>query len=169
MRETASTPTTLSATIDGPLDRADAAAKTIALENQSTQVGHAWRGVFVPTAPGVFCVSVPPLMPGDAAATRTIQVLDFDRELADVSPDAAGLRAIVEPTGGVLIDTDAAADWSERLIHRDTLRHEVASRNGGDRAGVESMQPIWNRPWVLSLLIAVLLLEWLVRRWHGWR
>jgi hypothetical protein len=169
MRDVDSTPKALTATIDGPLDRVAGETSTIALEIQSTEVGSSWRGTFVPSAPGVFRLSVPPLEPGDAAVTRTIEVLDFDRELADVSPEVAGLRAIVEPTGGVLIDAGAAADWSERLIHREALRHEVANRNGGASAGVEPMRSIWNRPWVMSLLIAMLLLEWLLRRWHGWR
>ena len=168
-RRVLSSPTAaLAATLEGPLDRAESASVTLPLVPQTGVVGQVWAAAWTPVLPGIYRVSVPPVVPGDAAASRIFQVMERDRELDDVSLDLASLRAMSEPTGGIVMSADGAAGWSQRLLAREENRSGDAGT--GDRAaGASEMNPIWNRGWIMSLLLGGLLLEWTVRRWLGWR
>jgi hypothetical protein len=168
-REMSWAPEAMSATIVGPLGGAADASTSVALTQHAHDGEHSWRGAWTPAVPGVYRILVPPMEPGDEAASCTIQVLDNDLELADVTPDVSVLHAIADPTGGVVMEAAGSEDWSERLINRVAMLRATSGGIDATRGSVAPVRPMWDRAWVMSFLLTLLLLEWSVRRWHGWR
>lgn len=129
-----------------------------------------WRARVFPDRGGRFEISAE-LMQGEAdteeaepAAERVVanQRTEFvvqgsQRELEDPQTDEALMRRIARLTGGgyaEVSDDAAATQWIENLRDQPiTTRRVQTSR-------------MWNSPWVLVAFIALVTLEWILRRKH---
>jgi uncharacterized membrane protein len=79
----------------------------------------------------------------------------FDRELADPRLDARALSVLAESSGGTYLAAGHAADAARFL------------RGRPDIAMPDEWTDIWHSPWMLGLIVAVLGVEWTLRRQWG--
>lgn len=90
-----------------------------------------------------------------AAASNTIDVIDNNRELLDLSCDRAWLRELAADTGG----ESAALGEADRLLNHVKARSRTESR--------EKIWRLWDSPKLLALLIVLLTAEWVWRKFGG--
>jgi hypothetical protein len=90
-----------------------------------------------------------------AQSLLDVQILDDPVELHDPRPDRARLERLAQVSGGkVLHDANELA----QLVSSDqTSPGEV----------VVHRSPLWDTPALWLVLLALLTLEWLLRRWWG--
>jgi uncharacterized membrane protein len=79
----------------------------------------------------------------------------FDRELADPRLDARTLSLLAESSGGTYLTADHAAEAARFLRSRSGV------------ATPDEWTEIWHSPWMLGLIVAVLGVEWTLRRQWG--
>ena len=79
----------------------------------------------------------------------------FDRELADPRLDSRALALLAEASGGTYLPADRAAEAARFLRNRSAV------------ATPEEWTEIWHSPWMLGLIIALLGVEWTLRRQWG--
>lgn len=79
----------------------------------------------------------------------------FDRELADPRLDARALSSLADASGGTYLTADHAAEAARFL------------RSRSDVTTPEEWTDAWHSPWVLGLIIALLGVEWTLRRQWG--
>jgi hypothetical protein len=112
------------------------------------------RATLTPDRPGVYRVRA--VADGRSVADAMLSVYQADRERLDTAADPALLEAIAQATGGRLIDLDRPRD----LV--DLLDHQRAARLVPPRP-----EYVWDRAWVMVLLLSWLGLEWIGRRLAG--
>jgi uncharacterized membrane protein len=78
-----------------------------------------------------------------------------DAELADPRLDAIGLRRLAESSGGAYLTPDRAADAGKFLLARNAGRAPAEWRDA------------WHRGWVFLVIIALVSVEWTLRRQWG--
>ena len=89
-------------------------------------------------------------------ATRYVSVVRSDLEMVDPRMDRTALRTLAELSDGGGYFELAAADEIVDLIPD---RHESTRTRS-------TVMPLWDRGWVLILLLGLLCLEWSLRRWY---
>ncbi len=86
-------------------------------------------------------------------ATSEIDVLVPQREFASLTQDVAALRTLVEGTGGGYYTPDEAVNVPPLIA------------SAGEEFVIDQrIRELWDRPWVLWLLVGLLGLEWLLRK-----
>lgn len=111
---------------------------------------------FTPTIEGLHTVLLEAPEMSPPSLTSRFVVADPSRERLDLSADHAPLEALAHATGG----RRYSADDPDALL--DDLRAQQVALEGE-----AAPRPVWDRPWVLLLLMALLGVEWLWRRWIG--
>jgi hypothetical protein len=81
----------------------------------------------------------------------------FDRELADPRLDARALSRLADASGGTYLTADRAAEAARFLRNRSAI------------ATPDEWADVWHTPWMLGLIVAVLGVEWTLRRQWGLR
>lgn len=114
-----------------------------------------FRGQFLPQRDDRYRVQV--RLGGEedeGGLARTIQVEMPDREMQHVERNDAALAPLAKETGGIY------------LTNLSELGKVIEALPSKARVELQIQKPIplWDRPWVLAVLVGVLSLEWLVRR-----
>jgi hypothetical protein len=109
--------------------------------------------------PGVYRVSAEARRAGETVGTssRWVLVGGADRELAEPRLNEEVLRRIARATGGSYLRPEDAATLPALLASADTI------------PAPPRLQELWQRPWVLALIISLLTVEWMLRRRWGLR
>ncbi len=112
-----------------------------------------YTGTFIADEPGSYVATLSDaMMPGVAAAVE-FQVVSDDDEMRRPSADHAYLERLAKESGGRVLTAEELARVDALMPRRD-LR--VAT--------TPDVEPLWDRPFVLALLLALLTLEWVGRR-----
>jgi hypothetical protein len=112
------------------------------------------RGSWTPADPGEFDLRASLAgLPPEAAPSRRVRVERTDDELRRPETDHAALASLAAATGGRVLGTDELAGLPELLPNR-SLQIATTPRT----------TPLWDRGWVLALLVSLLALEWIGRR-----
>lgn len=152
----------IDATIDGPLNDANPTVERVKLSHRAEMGRHEWSSGWTAKRAGVYRVRLAENAVPQASTFFHVALSDVEAE--DVSPDVDFLRTITKKTNGILLDSQASSDWVSALIQRTKSQEEKRIENR-EREWIS----IWQRPWVLVAVLAVLLVEWAVRRALGWR
>jgi hypothetical protein len=90
--------------------------------------------------------------------TQTVRFMVFQehRERTEVSADRAYLKTLCEATGGQVVEPAQFPKFVERLM---------ASVDSSDERFRKT--PLWDRPWLLVLIVTLLAIEWYARRRRG--
>jgi uncharacterized membrane protein len=117
-----------------------------------------YRGALAPAQPGVYRVSVTASRSGQALGTAAQFILagGIDSELIDPGLNETVLRRIADESGGRYVrpqDVDTIAPW---------LLQTMPSPQ-------REMRDLWHNPWMFVSLIALLSVEWGLRRRWGLR
>ena len=76
-------------------------------------------------------------------------------EFARVEPDAALLEKLAQASGGEVVELHNLESFVKSLPTRRVPQSELR------------IEPLWHQPWLISLAIGCLCLEWGLRRWKG--
>jgi hypothetical protein len=97
---------------------------------------------------------VDPALAGLALSQR-VSVIAAGDELRDPRADHDLLRRLAAATGGAMVEADGQ-DAMTRLLGQMPRR---AQRHPAD-----VREPLWDRPWVLALVVTLLAMEWAGRK-----
>ncbi len=183
---TAATPDRISVAALPPLVPGDTAAVTVEVRDDE----------FAPVTDAV--VSVHVTTPDGRVAERPAVLLDAGaaRYVADVRFEQAGVYRVSAAVGGGgptasaerwMVVGGADREMTEPRLHEEVLRR-VARASGGSYlaeadiaqlpallesarvvSGVQRVEPLWHSAWIFLLVIALLTIEWLLRRRWGLR
>jgi hypothetical protein len=117
-------------------------------------------GTFVaeagPFPPGTYRVILHNNIGRPAKLVQSIQVVSDSAEKRELSADPTLMSRLAEISGGLVIQTPDVAGLPGILQRWESAR-QIAHRQ----------QPLWDRGWILALLIALLGIEWWWRRKAG--
>lgn len=109
-----------------------------------------------PFPPGTYRATLHNNIGKPAELTQSIEVVNSSVEKRDLSADPLLMRKLADISGGLVIQPSEAARLPE-IIQRWDAARQIAHRQ----------QPLWDRAWILALLIAFLAAEWWWRRKAG--
>lgn len=125
----------------------------VQLDRQPDGNGQFHAGQWVPDRPGRFEVRLDdPLLPG-VDASRAVRVSLPDDEARRPETDHALLADLANRTGGAVLTTEELEQLDGLLPNRELTV-----------AGDPEIQPLWDRPVVLVVLLVLFSLEWVGRR-----
>lgn len=125
----------------------------VQLEPQHDGRGRFYAATWVPERPGRFEVRLSDPLLGGAEGSRSVRVGLPDDEWRRPETDHALLADLAERTGGAVLSTEDLERLEDLLPNRElTVR------------GEPEVQPLWDRPVVLIVLVLLLTLEWVGRR-----
>lgn len=122
--------------------------------NQSMQLvreGDAWVGLWTPENPGQWRVRVDSSRTGPLE--RLVEVVRTDSELAHPESDHTQLAELATRTGGAVVQPTQLARLAEILPKRSLNREQSI------------VDPLWNSPAALILVLLFLSAEWFGRKW----
>lgn len=126
----------------------------IELALDPTQPGH-YRGAFDPDRPGSWRAWIE--AEAELAAQAEVQVRLPQLEGRDTRPDPAALAALAAASGGRALELEQA----------DELRAELPGGEEWHEAVSAELEDVWDGPWTVLVLLALLSAEWLLRkRWE---
>lgn len=133
-----------------PLDVPGAQPQRVALRPDAENPG-LYEGCFSPTSPGRYRVEA---NSGDSDLSNTteFQVYNVEPEMANTEMQIESLRRVADMSGGKCLGMLQLGELSSLLDlerHEETYKTEV---------------PLWDNAWILTLLIALMGSEWIVRR-----
>ncbi len=132
--------------------------RTLSLADDSTHRS-GWSGLVTPASQGLYRLAVETPEGEDLGAHTTIQVLAPPGESDDLSADAAFLDTLATQSGGRIITRDALSD----IVAEFETRAETV------QAGDVSWEALWDKAWMIMLLMLLFSLEWYWRRRQGLR
>jgi hypothetical protein len=109
-----------------------------------------------PFVPGAYTVTLTNNIGKPSTQTQSIEVVSASIEKRDVSADPQTMARLAQVSGGTVVIT---ADISKM---GDIVRKWQAGRDLANRR-----QPLWDRWWLLGLVIGLVGLEWWLRRREG--
>lgn len=115
-----------------------------------------YAGTWLADRPGTFAIEAtdPLLSPGGGRTLRTeVDVRLSDDELRVTATDHDLLARLAEQTGGQVLSPGGLSKAAELLPNR---RVRIS--------GEPEVRTLWDRPWVLGLMMALITLEWVGRR-----
>ncbi|MCH7703300.1 MAG: hypothetical protein IID37_16610 [Planctomycetes bacterium] len=121
-----------------------------------------FEGRFTPTEPGRYAFRLAAPSPAGPAsepaevATRYVSVVRSDLEMVDPRMDRMALHTLAELSDGGRYFELSTAD---EIIDLIPDRHESTRTRS-------TVMPLWDRGWVLMVLLGLLCLEWSLRRWY---
>lgn len=145
-----------------PRLRVTRAAETV--QEMSLAAGErtdSWEAVLTLADPGLYRVTlVSPT--GEAKGQELgvlLQIQAPPGETDDVNPDADFLAKLTAASGGVVLPAGAVAGAMEQ-------RERARSRQADQGSNVV-WEPLWDRGWLLAVVMAALATEWTIRRRNG--
>ena len=124
----------------------------VRLQRDSNRAGQ-FVGSFRVSSPGVWRIAVPIPQSGDQLSEK-IDVVLPNLETDNARQNAQLLRLIAEDTGGAYFPlSEAAAEVPKRLPNR-----------GEEFQIDQQLKTLWDREWLMYLLIGLLSIEWLTRK-----
>lgn len=109
--------------------------------------------IWTPDEPGVYDLAATDPALAAAGLRERVEVLAPDDELREPAADHAALTALAEATGGAVVHPDQLGDVPGMLPNRERV---IEAEPRAD--------PLWDRGWVLALLVGLAALEWIGRR-----
>jgi len=109
-----------------------------------------------PFAPGTYQVTLRNNVGQPAELSQSVEVLPGSIEKRELSADPALMRQLAEISGGKVIEGRDVAQMPE------IVRRWEASRLLSHRP-----EPVWDRCWILAVMIGLLGAEWWLRRKDG--
>ena len=100
-------------------------------------------------------LEVPPLSPTRQLRRFSVYELNVERLRTDARPHV--LRDLAEQTGGEFFTADQEIDLAQRL-HRQRVARMIPPK----------LTYLWDRSWLLAVLVTWMGLEWIARRRSGW-
>lgn len=113
-----------------------------------------FRGTFQADRPGVFRAWIE--KGGERIATTEVEVILPSRENADPSPDPDTLKAVASLTGGLAAPVTDVAQLLAEFPGGEERREPISSQ----------LEDAWDRLGTLLLALALLSLEWILRKRH---
>lgn len=89
-------------------------------------------------------------------AFANFRVTVSQRETEEVQPNPELLSLMAQRAGGKLLEPDEFGDQLRQLVGNGTITRET---------GRETPEPIWDSWWALVLVLVILSLEWIIRKW----
>lgn len=143
-----------------PRDKApgeDTAKEQLVLqpESGSTEPGAVatYAGLWVPSGPGTFEVTPSEPMLAGLGLSARVQAQVPEDELRRPQTDHPALAQLAEATGGKVVQPDALASLAELLPNREVRL-----------MGTPQVETLWDKPLALTVLVLLLVLEWIGRR-----
>ncbi len=120
-----------------------------------------WEAVLTLADPGLYRVTLlPPAGEGkENKLGALLQIQAPPGEMDDVNPDAEFLSKLTAASGGSVLQV---ADLAEVMAQREQARSRQA-----DQGGNLVWEPLWDRAWLLVVILAALATEWTIRRRNG--
>ncbi|MEI6148337.1 MAG: vWA domain-containing protein [bacterium] len=120
-----------------------------------------WEAVLTLADPGLYRVA---LVSKDVEARgrelgALLQIQAPPGESDDVNPDPEFLAKLAAASGGNVLEAGALAEAMDQ-------RERVRSRQA-DQGGNAVWEPLWDRGWLLAVILAGLAVEWIIRRRNG--
>ncbi len=137
--------------LEAELEPLEAGGARMSQSMQLVREGDAWVGLWSPEAPGEWRVRVDSSRTGPLE--RIVEVVRTDSELAHPESDHAQLTDIATRTGGAVVQPTELARLAEILPKRSLNREQSI------------VDPLWNSPAALLLLLFLLSTEWIGRKW----
>jgi len=118
-----------------------------------------WATVFAPSVPGLyrFEAKLDGAASAEEPAIALLRVLRPSAEADDVGADPAYLAKLAEATGGALVPAGGLA--------RAVRAFDAKAPEAIDAPPV--WKPLWDRAWVLTVMLGVFGVEWFMRRRNG--
>ena len=120
-----------------------------------------WEAVLTLADPGLYRVSL--VSQGIEAKGRELsallQIQAPPGELDDVNPDPAFLAKLAAASGGAVLQ---AGELADAMAQRERSRNRQA-----DQGSNVVWEPLWDRGWLLVVILAALVAEWTIRRRNG--
>jgi hypothetical protein len=108
---------------------------------------------WLPTEPGVYEIAVDEPLLAALGLRIEVEVLADSDELRDPMADHELLASLAERTGGRVLGIDTLGELPEALPRREVVI-----------AGQPQLEPLWDRPIVLVVLLVLMAIEWVGRR-----
>jgi len=132
-------------------------AQTLTLGVEDTGARRAlsqgYAASWLPTEPGVYEIIVDEPLLAPLGLRIEVEVLADSDELRDPMADHELLASLAERTGGRVLGMDTLGELPDVLPRREVVI-----------AGQPQVEPLWDRPVVLVVLLVMLALEWIGRR-----
>ena len=125
---------------------------SLRMQRDSNRAGQ-FVGSFRVSAPGVWRIELPIPQSRDQIVEK-IDVTLPNLETDNARQNAQLLRQLAEETGGAYFPIDQAAEEVPQRLPNVGQQFEID----------QQLRTLWDREWVLYLLIAILSVEWLTRK-----
>jgi uncharacterized membrane protein len=117
-----------------------------------------FQAAYLAGEPGAYRITATATGP-DGTALKPAEaglVVDPDAsEFATITPNRALLAQIAKQTGGRVLEPSALSGLANELLTREAPVMETTT------------SPLWHQAWVLGLIVALLIAEWILRRRRG--
>ena len=137
-------------TLEAEVERVDATPSPARQTTQLRRDGDAWIGLWSPESAGSWRVRVE--SPQTGTLETTVEVVQSDVELAHPETDHAQLIDLATRTGGAVVPPSDLSRLA-KLLPKRSLSHEESI-----------VDPLWNSPAALILVLSLLFIEWIGRR-----
>ncbi len=120
-----------------------------------------WEAVITLTDPGLYRVTLvsPAVEDKGHELSALLLIRDPPGERDDVNPDPEFLAKLTASSGGRVLEAGA-------LVAAMSQREEARSRQADQGSNVV-WEPLWDRGWILVVILAALSMEWMIRRRNG--
>lgn len=134
---------------------ASAQALTLGIEDTGARraLSQGYAGSWLPTEPGTYEVIVDEPLLAPLGLRQEIEVLADSDELRDPMADHGLLESLAERTGGRVLNINTMGELPTLLPRREVVL-----------SGQPQVEPLWDRPIVLVVLLLLLAFEWIGRR-----
>ncbi len=133
----------------------DGDGETVQIEPRAGGAGH-YHAQVGPLRPGAYQVTLVNNIGRPTELTTTVRVAPSTIENRVLSADRATMQRIAETSGGQVVDADDVANL-DTIVRRWQARQQLAERK----------RSLWDRWWILALIVACLGGEWYLRRREG--
>ncbi|MEO1279156.1 MAG: hypothetical protein AAFV77_09385, partial [Planctomycetota bacterium] len=134
---------------------APAQAITLGIEDTGARraLSQGYAASWLPTEPGTYEVLVDEPLLAPLGLRQEVEVVADSDELRDPMADHALLASLADRTDGRVLDINTLEDLPTLLPRREVVL-----------AGQPQLEPLWDRPVVLVILLVLLAAEWVGRR-----
>ena len=128
---------------------------TLGIEDTGARraLSQGYAASWLPTEPGTYEVLVDEPLLSPLGLRQEVEVLADSDELRDPMADHDLLTALADRTGGRVLTIDTLGELPDVLPRREVVI-----------AGQPQIEPLWDRPIVLVVLLVLLVMEWVGRR-----
>ena len=109
-----------------------------------------------PFAPGTYRVTLRNNVGQPAEVSQSVEVVSASIEKRELSADPALMRELAETSGGAVVEARDVARMPDVVKRREAVR-QLSHRQ----------EAVWDRWWILAVLLGLLGAEWWLRRQEG--